>query len=132
MKTKFGTYTVHIKATEVASVLKLPVIIANCDCILCDNSIDHLFFSRSSDLHCCKLASGTQCKEACQESLQKEFDSDAEAMDNLMSRGCGSPSLDVSLYNMNHQFFYRDKLRYFLSYQKLTSRYRYTYILSPS
>ncbi|XP_025408983.1 reversion-inducing cysteine-rich protein with Kazal motifs isoform X2 [Sipha flava] len=44
-------------------------------------------------LHCCKLASDAQCKEACQDSLRKEFDSDMEAMDNLESRGCGSPSL---------------------------------------
>ncbi|XP_050545812.1 reversion-inducing cysteine-rich protein with Kazal motifs [Daktulosphaira vitifoliae] len=45
-------------------------------------------------LHCCKLAPNTQCEEACQESLRKQFDSDVEAVDTLEGRGCGQPSLD--------------------------------------
>ncbi|XP_050420992.1 reversion-inducing cysteine-rich protein with Kazal motifs [Adelges cooleyi] len=45
-------------------------------------------------LHCCKLAPDAQCEEACQDSLRKQFDSDAEAVDSLEGRGCGQPSFD--------------------------------------
>lgn len=54
-------------------------------------------FFHFTDLHCCKLAVDVQCEEACQDSLRRQFDSDADAVDNLTGKGCGQPSLDVSI-----------------------------------